>query len=86
MANLKELDQFIKEYGKDGIRLLMLFCLLKSKAGSALRQHPNLSEEEFDRACMAKARELLMLDKDQPTEKDVEELLSRIRDKIHRIN
>jgi hypothetical protein len=79
MVALKELDQFIKEYGKDGMRFLMLFCLLKSKAKFALRQCPDLSEERLNRACMAKAEELLRLGKDQPTEKDIEELLLHIR-------
>jgi len=79
MIELKELDQFIKEYGKDGVRLLMLFSLLKSKAKIALRQYPDLSEERLNRACMAKANELIRRGKDRPTEKDIKELLSHIR-------
>lgn len=79
MADLKELNQFIKEYGQNGMRLLVLFSLLKSKAKIALRQHPNLSEEKINSACMAKASELLRLGKNQPTEKDIEDLLLHIR-------
>ncbi len=79
MVDLKELDQFIKEYGKNGMRFLLLFSLLKSKTKVILRQHPDIREERLDRACAAKADEMLKLGKNQPTEKDIKELLSHIR-------
>jgi len=81
MVSLEELDQFVKVYGRDGICFLILFCLIKTKAKSALHQHSELSEEILNRACMAKAKELLRLVKHKPTEKDIEEVLSHIGQK-----
>jgi hypothetical protein len=79
MSDLKELNQFLKEYGKDGMKLLVLFSLLKSKAKATLKPYPGVDEKRLNRVCMAKANELLRLGKDQPTEKDIEELLSRLK-------
>jgi hypothetical protein len=79
MSDLNELNQFLKEYGKDGMRLLVLFSLLKSKAKTILQQYPTIDENRLNQTCMAKADELLRLGKDQPTEKDIEELLLRLR-------
>jgi len=61
------------------MRLLVLFSLLKSEAKVALQRYPAIDEERLNRAFMAKANELLTLRKDQPTEKDVKELLSRLK-------
>ena len=79
MSDLNELNQFLREYGKDGMRLLVLFSLLKSRAKAVLKSYAGVDEERLNRVCMAKADELLRLGKDQPTEKDVEELLSRLK-------
>jgi len=69
MVTLKELDSFVKEYGKDGLSLLILFCHLKSKYESDLRQHFGLDEEEFNRTCMEAAKKLLKICQEQPTKK-----------------
>jgi hypothetical protein len=83
VSNPAEIDEFLKEYGKDGMRLLVLFSLLKSKVKLVLQQQPTLPvpENTLDRLCMAKASELLRLGKDVATEKDIEELLSRLNEK-----
>jgi hypothetical protein len=69
MVTLKELDSFVKEYGKDGLSLLILFCHLKSKYESDLRQRFGLDEEEFNRTCMEVAKKLLKICQGQPTKK-----------------
>jgi len=69
MVTLKELDSFVKEYGKDGLSLLILFCHLKSKYESDLRQRFGLDEEELNRTCMEVAKKLLKYAKGQPTKK-----------------
>jgi len=69
MVTLKELDSFVKEYGKEGLSLLILFCHLKSKYESDLRQRFGLDEEEFNRTCMEVAKKLLKYAKGQPTKK-----------------
>jgi hypothetical protein len=80
MSNLSEINEFLNEYGKDGMRLLVLFSLLKSKVRFALRRYPNLpaAENTLDWLCMAKASELLKLGKNETTEKGIKELLSRL--------
>jgi hypothetical protein len=44
-----------------------------------MHAYPGVDEKRLNRVCMAKANELLRLGKDQPTEKDIEELLSRLK-------
>jgi len=79
VSDLKELDAFVKQYGKKGMRLLVIFSLLKSKAKASLQPFARVDEGRLDRVCMAKAKELLDLGKDQPTEEDIKELLARLR-------
>lgn len=81
MSNFAEMNDFVKEYGKEGIRLLALFHLLKSKVMLSLQlQHPNRPFDEMllNQLCMSRAYELLKVGKDKPTEKDIEELLSKL--------
>jgi hypothetical protein len=64
MVTLKELDPFVKEYGKEGLSLLILFCHLKSKYESDLRQRFGLDEEELNRTCMEAAKKCLNMPRD----------------------
>ncbi|MEM2178200.1 MAG: hypothetical protein QW272_05210 [Candidatus Methanomethylicaceae archaeon] len=79
---LNEIDELVKKYGKNGMRLLVLFRLLKSRVNLILqKQRSNLTFNEavLNQLCISKAYELLKLGKDEPTEKDIEELLLRLR-------
>jgi hypothetical protein len=63
-----------------GARLLFLFKLLKVKVKERIeRNHPTatIEEESLNRLCIQKAQELVKLGEDEPTEKDIKELLSR---------
>lgn len=79
MSDLNELNCFLDENGKEGMRLLVPFSLLKSKVKARSKLYPNLDEKMLDRMCMRMASKLLRLGKDQPTENDVGELLRRLR-------
>jgi len=63
MSDPKELDEFLNEYGKEGMRLLVLFSLLKSKANAAVQPLSGLDEGRLNQVCMARAKELLDLGK-----------------------
>jgi len=81
MFRFTEMDELVKEYGKDGTRLLVLFRLLKSKVTLEFQQYyPNLTLNEtvLNYLCIARAYELMELRKDDPTEKDIRDLLSRL--------
>jgi hypothetical protein len=63
------------------VRLLVLFKLIKSRVKLTFEQkYTNLtfSEAVLDQLCITKAYELLKLGKDEPTEEDIRELLSRL--------
>jgi len=82
MSRLNEIDKLVKEYGKNGVRLLVLFSLLKSRVNLTLqKKYPNLtfSEADLNQLCMLKAYELLKLGKDELTEKDIREILSKLK-------
>jgi len=82
MSSFTDMDKFVKEYGKDGLRLLVLFTLIKLKVKAYLRQqHPGFyySNELLDQLCITKAYSLSKLGEDKPTGKDVEELLSSLK-------
>jgi thiamine phosphate synthase YjbQ (UPF0047 family) len=80
LSSPAELNEFLKKYGRDGMRLLVLFNLLKPKVKAALqeRPHPPIPEGALNRFCMATARKLLLQGRDEVSEKDIEELLSRV--------
>jgi hypothetical protein len=62
MFNPAEINELIKEYGKKGVGLLILFKLIKSRVKLTLQQkHANLtfSEAVLDKLCMARAYEQL---------------------------
>jgi len=82
MFKLNELDELVKEHGKNGLRLLILFRLLKSKVNLVLQKGyptPTFSEADLNQICLSKAYELLKLGKDEPTEEDIRELLARLK-------
>lgn len=82
MSDIAKMDEIIKEYGKDGIRFLILFKLLKTRVISDLsRKYPQipLNEDVVDKICAKKARYLLELGKERPTEAEIKELLLRLR-------
>jgi hypothetical protein len=80
LSNPAEFNEFLKEYGRDGMRLLVLFNLLKPKVKAAFQERSNhpIHEGVLDRLCMATARKLLLQGKNEVTEKDIEELLSSL--------
>jgi hypothetical protein len=62
MSRLAEMNELIKEYGEEGIKLLFLFKLIKSRIKLAIQQgQPSLavSEPALDWLCVARAHELL---------------------------
>lgn len=75
----------MKEYGKNGVRLLVLFMLIKSRVELAIQhQYPNrtFNEAILDDLCMETAYKLVKLGKDEPTEKDTKELLLRLKERL----
>lgn len=76
-----EIDDLIQKNGKDGVRLLLLFKLLKIKVKERIRRvYPTaiIEERTLNRLCIQKADELAKLGKESPTEKDIKELLSKL--------
>jgi hypothetical protein len=66
MFNPDEINELIKEYWKEGVRLLILFKLIKSRVKLTLEQkYTNLtfSEAVLDQLCITRAYELLKLGK-----------------------
>lgn len=47
---MSEIDEFVKKYGKDGVRLLILYKYLKHR----IMQKPNLKsgEKTIDQSCL----------------------------------
>jgi hypothetical protein len=81
LNRLNEIINLTQKHGKIGIRLLFLFKLLKIKVKEKIeKDYPTITikEENLNRLCIQKAQELVKLEKDEPTEKDIKELLSRL--------
>jgi hypothetical protein len=79
---MTEMDDLIQKGGRGGVRLLLLFKLLKIRVEERIRRvYPNatIQETTLNRLCVQKANELSRLGKQSPTERDVEDLLSRLR-------
>jgi hypothetical protein len=77
-----ELEVLMKEYGKNGVRLLFLFRLLKLRVTMFLQKHHpdwRYDADFLNQLCMLKAYDLLKYGKDEPTEKDIEELLMKLK-------
>jgi hypothetical protein len=82
---LNEIDDLIQKHGKNGIRLLLLFKLLKIEVKKRIRRcYPTqiIDEESLNRLCIEKANQLIKIREDTPTEEDVKDLLSRIRPRV----
>lgn len=76
-----EIDDLIQKGGKEGVRLLLLFKLLKTRVEEEVRtRYPTaiIEEKTLDKICIQRAYELTKLKKERPTEKDFEELLSAL--------
>lgn len=82
MSDIAEMDEIVKEYGKNGARFLILFKLLKTRVISDFRRkYPQISlnEDEVNQICAEKTRALLKLGKENPTEAEIKELLLRLQ-------
>ncbi|MEM2613671.1 MAG: hypothetical protein QXO15_05500 [Nitrososphaerota archaeon] len=74
------MDDLISTHG-GGIRLLLLFKLLKVRVIEKAKQtklSSRIDEETLNKLCMQKAYQLLKRGGENPTEKDIKELLSRL--------
>ena len=79
---LDEINNLIQKHGIIGARLLFLFKLLKTKVKEMVERSYStviIEEETLNRLCIQKAQKLVKLGKDELTEKDIKELLSRLR-------
>lgn len=79
---ISEIDDLIQKSGKEGVRLLLLFKLLKTRVEERVKnRYPTaiIEEKTLNKLCIQKAYELTKLKKESPTEKDLRELLSAIR-------
>lgn len=78
---MNDIEDLIQKTGKRGMRLLVLFKLLKVKVKERIRQrYPSaiVEEKTLDKLCIQKAHELTKLRRENPTEKDLEDLLSAL--------
>jgi len=82
---IDKINKIKNEFGKPGLRVLFIFKLLKSQLKDRIEKEKqgysiinNLSEDLLNKLCMEKATELVELSKDEPTESDIKELLSKI--------
>ena len=80
---MSELDDLINKHGKNGLRALLVFKLLKTKLSEEVKSnnpYAIIDENILNSICVKKAQQLVKLGKDKPTEKDFEELLSKLKD------
>lgn len=78
---ISEIDDLIQKGGKEGVRLLLLFKLLKTRVEERVRNRDPtaiVEEKTLNKLCIQKAYELTKLKRESPTEKDLKELLSAI--------
>jgi hypothetical protein len=81
---VNEIDELIRESGKEGVELLLLFKLLKTEVKQRVgKEYPAsiIGEETLNRLCIQKAQQLIKLKKENPGEEDFKELLSSLRRK-----
>lgn len=75
------MDDLISTHGREGIRLLLLFKLLKVRVIEKSKQaklSSRIDEETLNKLCIQKAYQLLKRGRENPTEKDIEELLLKL--------
>ena len=75
------LDALIQRHGNKGIRVLLLFKLLKNKVKERLAKRPSskgINDNIVSLVCMNKAIELAELGVEMPTEENITELLSEL--------
>jgi hypothetical protein len=72
-----EIDTFRQKHGSEGIRILMLFKLLKIEVKANLKI--SVAEETLNSFCIEKAQELVQSGEGILTESDIKEILIKLK-------
>lgn len=78
---LVEVDRLINCFGKDGIKLLLLFKLLKMEVKEYINTHhpaASMQEDDLNEVCIEMAYRLIRIEKETPNERDIIELALRL--------
>jgi hypothetical protein len=79
MSNFEKLDRIIQEHGKEGLRFLFLFKILKSQTEAELKKR-NLTANQtiLDDVCAEAADKLLLHGKKKIDETTLREILLKL--------
>jgi hypothetical protein len=80
MSSFEEMDKIVQEYGRDGLRFLFLFKILKSQIEVELKKQAcSAKDSDINQVCAEAASKLLVSGEDKPTENALEKILSRLK-------
>mgnify|MGYP000162012213 CR=1 FL=1 len=81
LTKVDRLDRLIRKHGKKGLRLLIIFKLLKMEIMKKLKRrhlHIKIDEKQLNDICIRKAAQIIKRGGDNPTEKDIKYIISRL--------
>lgn len=78
---MSEINKITKAYGKNGLKVLVLFKMLKMKVEEKIRQdYPGakIDVHALNELCVHSAYELAKSESDNPSEEDIRSLVERL--------
>lgn len=78
MSNVEKMGAIVENYGKNGLRFLFLFKIVKNEVQSHIY---GIDDSVVNAECAKLAEQLLVADKETPTEEEIRRIIENLNEK-----
>jgi translation elongation factor EF-4 len=83
LSKTDKLDSFIKNYGKDGVRFLLLFNIIKKRLETELHKEKFAAEPKvINEVCAKATQEILVNSKRAPSREEIAAVIQNLKKKL----